>query len=165
MTELSAHEALVALLTSVHYLPYCRTFGCAGCDEPHLRAELEAHRISYGPAASEAALLEAARSVKRRGGVDPTPDLRNGLVQAITHAPDLMPRSVLAHLHLIEILIHNRRRKRERHIPPLAVLILRILPCWPAVTIRIARGELAELDILQALTVHLEQQAKPVTSK
>jgi hypothetical protein len=165
MTEPTAHEALVALLTSVLNRPYCRTFGCTDCDEPHLHAELEAHRISYGPAASEAALLEAARSIKHRGEDDPTPGLPNGLVRAITHAPDLMPRSVLAYFHLVEIHIRKHRRKRERDIPPLAVLLQRILPCWPAVTIRIARGELEEREIPQALADHLQQQAKPVTSK
>jgi hypothetical protein len=163
MTELTAHEALVAILTSVHDQPHCQTLGCTDCELPHFRAKLEAHRSNHDPAAIEASLIELARGTTRHSGVASTPGIIRGLGQASMQAPDLLPRPVLAYLQLQEILL--RKQQGERSNLTLALNLLRILPCWPGVTARISHGELDAGDIPQALVDHLRERAGSVISK
>jgi hypothetical protein len=162
MIEHTAHEALAAWLISTTTRPVCKTMACPGCELPHLRTELEALLKDHSPEAIATAALDLLRGC--RG--DSSPDaasMRRGFVTVGILTPDLLPRPVLAFLQLKELAA--RSHQLSDNLGSLAMHLLRILPCWPEVCNRVARGEIAQRSIPLALADHLKEQAAVVSNK
>jgi hypothetical protein len=162
MTKSQAHEALSALLTSIAERPYCRTLACPGCELPHLRPELEKLRDRSGAELLDAATLDILRASVDQSD-DRAPALRRGLAGASVLAPDLLPRPALAFLKMREIIL--RIRQSRRGSSNLLLHLLRIIPCWPEVGERVARGEIATGHIFKALVNHLQAESAGVLPK
>lgn len=157
MTKSQAYEALSALLTSHTERPFCKTLACPGCEFPHIRPELEALRERFGAEAFETAAFELLWNAESQVRPEARAQ-RRGLFYVAVMAPDFLPRPVLAVLHVREIAAHQRRARGGS--PALLLHILWILPCWPSVCERVARGELALHDIPKTLIQHMRKTAQ-----
>jgi hypothetical protein len=162
MTEHTAQEALAAWLISTTTRPVCKTLACPGCELPHLRTELEAILKDHSPEAIATAALDLLRGCRSNS----TPDaasLRRGLIAVGILTPDALPRPALAFLQLKELAA--RERQLSGNTNALAMHLLRILPCWPEVCDRVARGEIPHRNIPLALVEHMKEQAAVVMNK
>ena len=114
MTEIQAHEQLLAILTPTPDKPWCSTLDCPGCECRHMGKELEQYAARFGAATLDQRLTAIYLELARTDHDGETLPHIQGFRQLVGHATELLPRSILAKVQLKFLLQQIQRGKLDQ---------------------------------------------------
>lgn len=155
MNKPSAYTDLLTTLTPDPERSWCRVAPCTGCDQPHLRDELLAFQVRHGREALADCLRQVFQDLfegrlKVREGSAFVP----GMQAVYTLAADLLPRTILARMQLLEL---QQDFKNDKTLEALYLMIT-VVATWPELAQRVSQQRLPPQSMVNQVATFLQAQ-------